>query len=378
MNEIATIAPRETSVSAVGMASGNGAKIAPQNLAEVIRFAEVMSRSGSAIPKHLRENPGACMRITLQALEWEMSPFALGDKSYIVNDRIAYEAQLIAAVVNTRSGIKGRLKYRFDGDGGNMTCTVTGTLDGGEHAYTSPPIGSITTKNSPLWKSDPQQQLGYFSARSWARRYTPEVILGVYDREEAATFQGPDNAKDVTPGLQARLAASKPDAGEIVEGFQPNTETVAPPSATDNGTAAKTEDMGSGADNSNSEAAPSSPASSVSAKATSSRPADQAAPVKASQQAGAALTISQKVAIAKGLLWPAQAAVSANDPSGEEVINDAANALQSEHGDGAKPFLVAVFNRAIAVVRGEQEIEEVRELIAAQIGCEPEELMEQP
>lgn len=126
----------------------------------------------------------------------------------------------------------------------------------------------------------------------------------------------------------------------------------------------------------NSEAAPSLPASSVSANAGPSRHADQAAPANTSQQAGAALTIGQKVAIAKGLLWPAQAAVSANDPSGEAVINDAAKALQNEHGDGAKPFLVAVFRRAIAVVRGEQEIEEVRELIASQIGCEPEELME--
>jgi len=211
MNQLATNTERLPTDS-VGMSTGsNGAKIAPQNLAEVVKFAEVMCRADIALPKHLRGNAGACMAVALQALDWQMNPFAVASKSYQVNGAIAYEAQLIAAVVNTRSGIKGRLKYRYDGTGNDMTCTVTGTIDGDELEYTTPPIGSITTKNSPLWKSDPQQQLGYFAARSWARRHTPEVILGVYDREEAEQFTGPDNAKDVTPqpSVMARLKAAQ-------------------------------------------------------------------------------------------------------------------------------------------------------------------------
>jgi RecT family len=197
MNQVAT---RENSINSVSVTAGaNGSSIAPQNLGEVVRFAEVMSKADIALPKHLRGNAGACMAVAMQALEWQMSPFAVASKSYSVNGTIAYEAQLIAAVVNTRSGIKGRLKYAYNGTGNDMTCTVSGILDGEVYEYTSPSIGSITTKNSPLWKSDPQQQLGYFAARSWARRYVPEVLLGVYDREEAQEFQGADNAKNITP-----------------------------------------------------------------------------------------------------------------------------------------------------------------------------------
>lgn len=199
MNQIATQQQR-IPMDSVGVTSSlTGSKIAPQNLGEVVKFAEVMARADIALPKHLRGNAGACMAVALQAMEWNLSPFAVASKSYAVNGAIAYEAQLIAAVVNTRSGIKGRLKYRYDGEGPSLTCTVTGTLDGEECTYTSPPMGSITTKNSPLWKSDPQQQLGYFAARSWARRHCPEVILGVYDRDEAEEFRGPDNAKNITP-----------------------------------------------------------------------------------------------------------------------------------------------------------------------------------
>jgi len=143
---------------------------------------------------------------------------------------------LIAAVVNTRSGIKGRLKYQFNGEGAAMTCTVTGMLDGEECAYTSPAIGSITTKNSPLWKSDPQQQLGYFSARSWARRHVPEVILGVYDRDETESFQGPDNAKNITPSFDP-LSDDEPvrqleritEDGEIITEAEQNTPDDTPP-----------------------------------------------------------------------------------------------------------------------------------------------------
>ena len=197
MNQVAT---RENSINSVSVTAGaNGSSIAPQNLGEVVRFAEVMSKADIALPKHLRGNAGACMAVAMQALEWQMSPFAVASKSYSVNGTIAYEAQLIAAVVNTRSGIKGRLKYAYKGTGNDMTCTVSGVLDGETYEYTSPSVGSITTKNSPLWKSDPQQQLGYFAARSWARRYVPEVLLGVYDREEAQEFQGADNAKNITP-----------------------------------------------------------------------------------------------------------------------------------------------------------------------------------
>lgn len=225
MNQLATNNER-LPMDSVGMSTGStGAKIAPQNLAEVVKFAEVMCRADIALPKHLRGNAGACMAVALQALDWQMNPFAVASKSYQVNGAIAYEAQLIAAVVNTRSGIKGRLKYRYDGSGNDMTCTVTGMIDGDELEYTTPAIGSITTKNSPLWKSDPQQQLGYFAARSWARRHTPEVILGVYDREEAEQFQGPDNARDITPSqpsVMARLRAAQEaprQAEEEREGF---------------------------------------------------------------------------------------------------------------------------------------------------------------
>lgn len=238
MNQIARQTDN-TPTTAISMTTGEGgSKLAPQTMAEVVQFAKVMCTADIALPRHLRGNAGACMAVAMQAMEWNLSPFAVASKSYAVNGAIAYEAQLIAAVVNTRSGIKGRLKYKFEGEGHALKCTVSGILDDEECVYTSPAIGSITTKNSPLWKSDPQQQLGYFSARSWARRHCPEVILGVYDRDEAEEFRGPENAKNITPAptIHDRLSAAKTatyEPTDAQEGFDREyvaqaTETASP------------------------------------------------------------------------------------------------------------------------------------------------------
>jgi len=200
----------------VGMATDSrGGSLMPANFGEVVAFAKVMSRASLALPKHLRDNDGACMAVTMQALRWEMDPFAVANKTYSVNDRLAYEAQLVAAVVHTRAPIKGRPNYAYSGEGPTRRCTVTCEMvEGGSREYETPMFSQITVKNSPLWKSDPDQQLGYFAIRSWARRYTPEVILGVYDREELIEA-GPMN---VTPkgntGLTERLAARAAASGE--------------------------------------------------------------------------------------------------------------------------------------------------------------------
>lgn len=172
------------------------------NMSEAMQFAKFMAISQFAVPKHLRGNPGACMAITIQAVEWKMSPFAVANKSYLVNDRMAYESQLVQAVVLQRAPIVGRFKVAYYGEGDKRKCEVIATLrEGGDRSYLSPEIGKIPIKNSPLWKHDPDQQLFYYSGRALCRRFFPDVLLGIYTPDELydETRRGPDNARDVTP-----------------------------------------------------------------------------------------------------------------------------------------------------------------------------------
>lgn len=164
---------------------GAGGAMNFQSMTDIMEFAKLMSVSQVAVPKHLRENPGACLAIVIQASEWQMSPYAVANKSYSVNDRMAYEAQLVSAVILRRAPIKSRFKYTYTGEGDKRVCTVqVTTLDDEVITHSSPPFGLITPKNSPLWKSDPDQQLGYHTARSMCRRHFPDVLLGVYTMDE--------------------------------------------------------------------------------------------------------------------------------------------------------------------------------------------------
>lgn len=193
-----------------GLTVGSTGQLAFTNINEMMEVAKLMSLSQVAVPKHLRENPGACLAVIVQASTWSMSPFAVANKSYSVNDRLAYESQMINAVILNRAPIKGRLKYTYDGEGPTRRCTVSAeTTDGDTVSYTSPMFRDIKVKNSPLWTQDPDQQLAYYSSRAMCRRHFPDVILGVYTPEEMA--ESPE--RDITPAkqtaherLKARLA----------------------------------------------------------------------------------------------------------------------------------------------------------------------------
>lgn len=175
--------------------------IAFTNMAEVVNFASLMSASDIAIPKHLRSNPGACCAIIIQAIEWKMSPFAVAGKSYVVNDRIGYESQLIHAVIEQRAPLTGRLKNRFTGEGGKRRCIISASVKGEKEPleFQSAEFDQIQPKNSPLWKTKPDLQLYYNASRDWARMYFPDVILGVYAEDEIDDTR-PSQADEKLPG----------------------------------------------------------------------------------------------------------------------------------------------------------------------------------
>lgn len=178
-----------------------GNVIAPASMAEMMDFAQLMAKGGPMVGKSFRDNPGACMGIAMQAMQWRFSPYAVSQKAYVTkdkdgNEQIGYEAQLVTAVINAHAPINGVLHYEFEGEGPTRVCVVSATLNRSDKPsiYRSPPAAAIMGR-SPLWKTDLDQQLSYYSARAWARRYCAEVIMGVYTPEEIEESR----AIEVTP-----------------------------------------------------------------------------------------------------------------------------------------------------------------------------------
>lgn len=211
--------------------------IAFQNMGEVTEFAKLMAASQGAVPAHCRNQPGVCLGILIQAVEWRMSPYAVANKSYVVNDRLSYESQLIHAVIEQRAPITARLRHSFSGQANSRRCKVWATAKGETEPleYESPEFGTIQPKNSPLWKTKPDLQLFYNTSRDWARMYFPDVILGVYADDELAGFAATADVK-----VAAQLPPPKSRAEFIRQ--QIETEEQAKAAAAEEPAAATTDE----------------------------------------------------------------------------------------------------------------------------------------
>ncbi|MGM3159904.1 RecT family recombinase [Dickeya undicola] len=232
--------------------SASNAVFNVQALQQLTAFANLMADSRVAVPEHLAGKPADCMAIVMQAMQWGMNPYAVAQKTYLVGGTLGYEAQLVNAVIASSSAIRGRFHYEYDGDwskctktkeisreksGKNGKYTVTervrawtdddeeglsirvGAVLRGETEITwGEPVylSGVVTRNSPLWVSNPKQQIAYLALKYWARLYTPDVVLGVYTPDELDQRQ----EKDITPApvraslkeIAAATTAVEPDA----------------------------------------------------------------------------------------------------------------------------------------------------------------------
>lgn len=165
--------------------------IAPQSMGELLEFSKLMSVSDFCVRPAFRGNPGACLAVALQAFRCGGDPFAWANKAYITKNKsgeeqISYEAQLVHAVVISSGVLQRRLRPVYEGAGSKRKCRIVGYIKGENEAfeYESPTVEEIAVKNSPLWVADRDQQLYYYATRAWARRFVPEILLGIYAPEE--------------------------------------------------------------------------------------------------------------------------------------------------------------------------------------------------
>lgn len=193
------------------------------------------------------------MAVCMQALQWRMNPYAVAQKTHLVNGVLGYEAQLVNAVITSLAPITGRLQFEWFGEweriigrfkeikqqNGNIKIVkdwtladetglgvkVWATLKGEEEPRVLKLLLSQAgVRNSPLWGQDPKQQLAYLAIKRWSRLYCPDVILGVYtpdELDERLTMPKnvtPEPAKNSgTGGIKERLKAKRAEVVEVVE-----------------------------------------------------------------------------------------------------------------------------------------------------------------
>ena len=158
-------------------------------LNRMMRVADMMATGRATVPKHLQGNPGDCLAVTMQAMQWGMNPFAVGQKTHVVNGALGYEAQLVNAVVQASGAIDGHFHYEYEGKSPAMSCRV-GAILSGEKAITWGEWlneSSVTTKNSPLWKTNPKQQ-AYHPKLLYPSQYDGHLVQFVVSSPTTATL----------------------------------------------------------------------------------------------------------------------------------------------------------------------------------------------
>lgn len=207
----------ETAAPLVNVNNTSAMVLNGDSMDKMLKFSQMMATSKITIPKHLQGNAGDCFAIVMQAMQWGMNPFAVAQKTHLVNGVLGYEAQLVNAVINSRAPITTRLNYEWFGDwskvngktsnaddvGVIVSATMRGESEPRVLSVSMAQVGNV--RNSPLWVNDPRQQLAYLATKRWSRLFCPDVILGVYTADEVEDFE----PKDVTPQApQASKTAS--------------------------------------------------------------------------------------------------------------------------------------------------------------------------
>jgi hypothetical protein len=192
-------------------------QIAPQTLSEAVKFSEWIA-SSKLIPKDIQGSPADVFIIMEQARRWEIDFFALVQEVSFVRGRPMYSGKLTAAVVNARGGLTKRLSYDYDGAGDSRTITVSGQIQGEQAPrVVKVRLGDAKTSNEQ-WAKQPDQMLMYHGARVWARRHTPELMLGIYGPDEFdETPAQPRRQRDAVTGeVIHETAGTRHDSDGVV------------------------------------------------------------------------------------------------------------------------------------------------------------------
>ncbi len=200
---------------AAGSTSSIALLMDDRSMDKLMRVADMMATAKATVPAHFRGSPGDCLAVCMQAATWGMNPFAVAQKTHLVNGTLGYEAQLVSAVINNSGAVNDRFQFEWFGPWERVVGKVKEVPSKKNPAETYRKLASSVAdedgcgvrvwatikgeakprvlelllvqagvRNSTLWADDPKQQLAYLAQKRWARLHAPDVILGVYTPDE--------------------------------------------------------------------------------------------------------------------------------------------------------------------------------------------------
>jgi hypothetical protein len=182
-----------------------------------LKLAEAFA-GATLVPEVFRKSVGNCLIAIDLANRYGMNSWSLMQEMYIINGRPMMSGKLAIAILNNSLAEPLRPEYSSEGD--DRTITLTGRLQNEAAAQSVKlKVRDARTANEQ-WKKNPDQMLMYASARTWGRRFAPDILLGiVFDDEEIPGVTAPASppaALAPAPGLKPQAPPPHdPETGEI-------------------------------------------------------------------------------------------------------------------------------------------------------------------
>ncbi len=176
------------------------AAFVPQDSAQLLRLADVLSKSGDMVPKSYQGNPPAITAAIMRGMEIGLSPMQALSSIAVINARATLWGDAIPALLQLRGH---HIDVEIEGTGDNL-CAVATLTRGDTGKQTVRRFSMADAKRAGLagksgpWQQYPARMLSH-RARAWAARDgAADALMGLHVAEEVQDY-GPQAARDVTP-----------------------------------------------------------------------------------------------------------------------------------------------------------------------------------
>lgn len=175
-----------------------------------MELAKIISQS-ALIPPHLRGRiPDILLALYMARIMGE-NPLLVLQSIHVISGRAGWSAQYLIARANGSGRFRGPIRWRQVGEGPTLAVTAYATLaeTGDDVEYT---VSMATARaegwanRNPKYQTMPELMLRYRSATLLVRLFCPDVLMGLYEREELVDSGHGGGAQNREPasGTQAR------------------------------------------------------------------------------------------------------------------------------------------------------------------------------
>lgn len=203
--------------------SRNELEVANNNLsifesAEKWELATKMAASlakSTIVPKEFQNNANNALIAIEMASRLRTSPLMVMQHLYVVYGRPSWSAQYVIAMINGSGKYDMELQFdeKADAKGNPYSCMCWTEKDG--RKVTGPVITMDLAKsegwydkNGSKWKTMPQIMLRYRAASFFGRMNCPDLMMGMYTREEVEEFGKDEYLENIQTEVEAEIASN--------------------------------------------------------------------------------------------------------------------------------------------------------------------------